>query len=113
MDIVGSLLNAPGVQAALMGTGVKLAVEFLKKTFLQIDQSAAVDQYKVPIQLVTIVLTTGATLLQLASEHKLSTFDPSTIVNFLTVALPAYLASLGVGPATTSAKNQIQKMVQK
>lgn len=113
VDIFGSLLNAPGVQAALLGTGVKVVVEFLKKFFLQVDQGTQVDQYKVPLQLVTIVCTALATLASLASQHQLSTFDPNTIVNFFTVALPAYLASLGVGPATTSAVNQVKKIANK
>lgn len=107
MDILAALgttiLAAPGVKEALTGTAVKVALEFMKKTFLKLDSGTEVDKFRLPLQLVTMVCTTLATLATLAVNHQLGTFDMNTIVNFINVALPVLLVANGAGPLAQSA----------
>ena len=111
--ILTSILSNPGVQNAALGIIVALGTQLWKSFATQYDASGTGTKQAVPLQLVTILGTIIASAATLASQNKLEGFDTSSVINFVTVALPTYLASLGVPVAAASAHNQIKKMTTK
>lgn len=99
MDAVSSaivqILSDPKVQAVIMGFVVKIAVDWLKKEFVVLDEQGT-KQYKVPVQILVAVCSMAATLGQLYLTGGLHTFDPQQLVTLITVTLPVYLSAMGV-----------------
>ena len=96
MDIMAIIMSNPALQAALMGTGIKVAVDQIKKLFVKVDSEGLPEGYKMPIQLLVIICTGIASLGDLALKGQLSAYDTNLIVNFLSVSLPAFLAAFAV-----------------
>lgn len=104
MDIFSSLLATvimPIVQnqmiQAVVGAGlVKWSVDVGKKVLAGVDEKGIPKEYKGHVQLLVIVATFIATVGNLALNQQLSTLDLHAVANFITVALPTYLATMGI-----------------
>lgn len=99
MDLITPLLHQlmtnPAIQAMVMGAVVKYATDFLKAEFVTLD-AAGVKVYTVPVQAIVAACSFLAGLGNMYLTSQLHTFDPSVIVNFITVTLPIYLSAMGV-----------------
>jgi len=95
MDIFGGILTAPGVQPALWALGVKIGVDRLRALFKTVDEQGVPQSYKGPLHILVAVATAIATIASLALDGKLSTYPIQDAVNFLTLAVPMWLAALG------------------
>lgn len=95
--LLQQLMGDPKIQAVTLGLAVKCAVDFLKGQFTALDADN-VKQYALPVQALVAICTTLATLGSLYLSGGLHTIalDPTTIVNFITVALPVYLSAMGI-----------------
>jgi len=94
--ILAMILGNPAMLTALLGMAIKFGTDRLKVIFANVDAEGVPAGYKVPVQIMVTVCTGLATLGTLALKGQLSTFDMSLLVNFLTTALPAMLASVGI-----------------
>lgn len=112
MDIVSAfasqLASNPQIQAIVLGMLVKIGVDRLKKLFVSLDADGT-KEYKVPVQLLVVVCSGLATIGDLYVDGKLSTYDPSLLMNFLTVTLPIYLNAMGIHLFSKNAKQQLEK----
>lgn len=99
MDIFALLLEKltsnPEVIAMVMGVLVKFAVDWLKKKFVTLDADGT-KKYKIPVQALVAVCSMVATLGDLYLRSQLATFDPSQLINLITVTLPIYLSAMGI-----------------
>lgn len=96
MEILSILMANPAMQAAILGTGVKLVVDQLKGLFKQVDANGLPDGYKMPVQLMVMICSGLATLGDLALKGQLSGFDTNLLVNFVTVSVPAFIAAWSI-----------------
>lgn len=103
MDFI-SILNDPAVRSAVLGLVVKLAVDFLKHFFSEIDANGN-KQYKVQVQLLVAVCSLVASFGGLYLSGQLHTADPQVLVNFFTVVLPTYISALGIHHFASDVKN--------
>lgn len=97
--VTGALVSAfsrPEVSTVVIGFVTKYLTDFIKKFFQDVDENGVQQGYKVPLQVLITVCTAVATLGTLALKGQLSTFDLTGLMNFLTVAVPGYLAALGI-----------------
>ena len=94
MDIVATLMSNPAVQAALLGTGVKVVVDQLKRLFKKVDENGVPEGYKMPVQLMVLVCSGLAAMGDLALKGQLSTYDPNLVANFLTTVVPVFAGAI-------------------
>lgn len=98
-NVLTPFMQNPLVQNAVVGVGsgvlVKFAVDQLKQFFKKVDEQGVPEGYKMPVQLLVMVCSALAALGDLALKQQLSTYDPNILVNFVTVALPAFIGAWG------------------
>lgn len=102
MDLVSVIMGSPALQAALIGAAVKMVVDFVKPMLKKVDENGLPDGYKMPVHMMVVVCSMLASVGDLAAKGQLSTLDPSTMINFLTIALPTMISALGVQNASTA-----------
>ncbi len=100
MDIISIITGNPLLLSAVLGPVIKMATDQLKKVFANVDAQGVPAGYKVPVQAMVVVCTALATLGTLALKGQLATFDMSTLVNFLSVSLPALVTAIMTHVAT-------------
>ena len=104
LSTLGSHLMADqATQSIILGFVVNLLTNQWKKVSVKVDEDGN-KKYKVPVQLMVIVLSGLASLGDMYVNSKLGTYDPQTLVNFLTVILPTYLSAMGIHLLKTDIK---------
>lgn len=104
MDIIGSFIGTvlgpmvanPAMKVMAMGFAVKWATDQLQALAAKLDAQGLGPKEKVSAQLLVVVCTSLVSLGNMALTGQLHTINVAAVVNFVTVALPTYLAALGI-----------------
>jgi hypothetical protein len=104
-SILSPFVQNPQIQTAAIGVAISVGINQFKNLAKTVDGTSE-KKYKVPVQLMITVCTGLAAIGDLYLKSQLNTYDPHLIVNFLTIALPAYLAAMGSHKVGTMLKGQ-------
>lgn len=112
MDIFSNMFSGLAsnhqLQVMVFGLIVKGVVDACKKQAAVIDKDGT-KTYKIPVELMLPVFSSLAGLCSLYLNSQMSTFDYTSIVNFIMVTVPIQLSAMGIHVFWSNIKEKTAK----